>query len=211
MARPKRKPENLGPLETVRGSYYAFVELLEGVAADRDELIAKLVTDVNNLPHSDALWRGIAAYRDLRGEKTLLMVAVHSRADGLAKKLIESGADVYHRDTSGRTLAHYAAAGNNSPFLKHIQSTCGCSNMLFLRNYAGMTPADVAEFFNHKEAVETLRQLERVISRDGDLLALEEQIQRLIMAHETELKKTVNQALLIESIQRRITPNGAHT
>ncbi len=208
MARPKRKPENLGPLETVRGSYYAFVELLEGVSAERDELIAKLITDIDNLPHSDALWRGIAAYKDLRGEKSLLMIAVHAKADGLAKKLIETGADVYHHDTSGRTLAHYAAAGNNSTFLKHIQSTFGCSNMLFLRNFAGMTPADVADFFNHKEAVETLRHLERVISRNDDLLTLEEQIQRLILAHETELKKPVNQALLLESLQRRVYPDG---
>ena len=208
MARPKRKPENLGPLETVRGSYYAFVELLEGVAAERDELIAKLVADVNNLPHSDALWRGIAAYRDLRGEKTLLMVAVHSRADGLAKKLIEAGANVYHRDTSGRTLAHYAAAGNNSKFLKHIASTFRCSNMLFMRNCAGMTPADVAEFFNHKEVSETLRHLERVIERHDHMFTLNEQIEKLLITHELSLKKVVNRALLLESLQRRVSADG---
>ncbi len=152
MARPKKPETPTDPLVSVRSLYYEFLKHLDTTKVNRKAADA-LVEQTNKHKNAEKLWQGLAAYRDLRGNKSLLMHAVHSSCQSLYTELVKHGAELNVVDRSGRTLGHYAASGDNGQFVVMAVTDFPSSDVLYAVDDFGQRPIDLAKMAGSREFI----------------------------------------------------------
>lgn len=169
MARPKKPETPIDPLVSVRNLYYEFLKHLDTTSVNL-KAAAELIEQVNKHKNAEKLWAGLAAYRDLRGEKTMLMHAVHSKCRPLYDALIKAGADINCVDKSGRAVGHYAASGDNDWFIKLAVEELPSSNLLYLQDDYGQRPIDLATSLNNRDFIREFELADKVVSKRTEQL-----------------------------------------
>lgn len=130
---------------TIRQAFYDYLKLLEGKKATREAEIERLMAKHSREP--EKFWRQLAAYRDFRAGKTLLMIAAAGNSIPLSVRLIAAGADTQAIDSSGRNCAHYAAVTDAIEWLMFMYETRKETLRLHNRDATQQRPTDIAGAF----------------------------------------------------------------
>lgn len=97
-------------------------------------------------------------YKDIKTQRSLLLWAFAYKNYDLAKKLIETGAEVNYVDPkTGLTALHFAVADNIIPLIKLLIAH-GANSNLADKKY-NLTPFDLAIKGNNKEIINLLKGL----------------------------------------------------